>query len=508
MRGEHFFDRLARGVARRAAGEQTAEGNVTRRQALRLASGLTLSVGAAGTLAAETLEPSAAEASYNPWDLYDACGSQPCKEPPGTHFCPQGPQGVAGCGTCYNPAKYTCCGYNNTGGANLCLVGQQMCEGSGAHGNCKAVSPCEAAGGITCGSDCCSAATELCLAGKCVRQCPEGESTCGNGDCCPSGTRCRPDGSCECVSEGGVCGGTCCPDGTLCCGPSRAKGFCCGPEQAKAQDKSLYGHASAALSRLAAMWGLGGGGGAIAGAVQGGGPAAAGAGVVAASGAAVAGFASADFSDLAADPPDPHFRSVARPKVGKPALLSAADGASQAAVDAFNAMASNDAVATANVRAMLTAIERAQGAANAHNKPWVRRQVKAAANYAETAAQAYGNATKLHRQAYTALREGGIPEVTLTQSQAIQAQSQIRSQGLDPTFVKSLRAAGWSSTRIESLKVAILATPSKHLTGPILLRPLIDPTVLHVFEHTASRLRAYARRANRQQIVAVAGHKL
>jgi hypothetical protein len=332
----------------------------------------------------------------------------------------------------------------------------------------------------------------------CLPGCLPGETKCPDGNCCPAGRHCGSGGHCECDQP--LCGGFCCKVGDFCCGTSREAGYCCGAQQANKENKALCGEGAETLNNDSLLIGLGGTGlsflgGKVAGKVA----------------AAIASLESAAYkytanalSHCKADPPDSNYRHIVKPASYKLPAIQAGEGVNAVAADAVNRMLANQVRAPSLVEAWIVSIERAQGAGIAGNKQWVTRQVKAAAKFANQAADAYALDVSLRRGARSALEASGISEVTLTVTEVMQAQQEIASNGLAPELVASMRAVHISQSDIDALKAAILAAPPMQFAQPVLLAPLTNPNVLRDSSSMAATLREYAKRARQNPIARTA----
>jgi hypothetical protein len=423
----------------------------------------------------------------------------------GSGCCSACPPGTTPCGSNCCNANTELCGNAATGQCvpscppdteqcgSDCCSSPKVCVGSGASLRC--VNPCEVGGGFPCGDGCCFGANVFCLARKCVQQCPADEEACGNGNCCPSGSTCNPDGSCRCKTD--LCGAACCRDGSFCCNEvSGIAPYCCGPAELKRQHKQDCASRALDASDTGANY------------------------VVCAQlpvpgvdkycnlASAAATKQSNKFQRCANDPPDSHYRSIVRPRLPHFPSVQSAHGINGAAAKAVNRMFVNQVRADELLSAWITSVERAQGAANARNRRWIVRQMKAAAKFADQAADAYTNDVTLRRQARKALQKSGAKEFTITVAQARAAQQTIRNKGLPAAVISALRKLGVTQHEIDALRAHILVTPASRFARPVLLAPLTDPTTLRNDRHVAADLRAFAKSARRKQIVPVPGSHL
>jgi hypothetical protein len=336
-----------------------------------------------------------------------------------------------------------------------------------------------------CGKECCEP-YERCYLGGCIRGCAEDEQPCGR-SCCARGQTCQ-DGHCVCLHE--TCGGDCCPPGWLCCGSSREAGICCTPEGARQENKAICSRGAlqtadvaADTSYLTAIASLGG--------------------LVPAVGTgAISGMwwkMSTVLAKCAADPPDPHYRRLARPTRRHIPDIRPSGSIDADAAHAMTSYVRELVYAADLLGAFVKSLERAQGAARADNETWARRQTLAAAHYAQHCAAVLDREEKLRRRLRRALRTSGVHEVAVTGDQVREAQRRIREDGLPSPLRDALHVMGVSRRERVALRQRLLsADPDRLAKGHFELGGLATPVASA--RPLAATLRRFARRAKRRPL--------
>lgn len=159
-------------------------------------------------VAAEDLlsAPSAGDALMSPATIGAGGG--------GTCCCGQTSCGSGCCesGEFCNPLRPGfCCdqGYIGCASGGCCPSGTHCTADGGCAASCPASAP------VQCGNGCCES-DQTCNPLRPGFCCDPGYFGCATGSCCPNGTHCTPDGSCEGTCEVDCGNGLCCPSGTAC----------------------------------------------------------------------------------------------------------------------------------------------------------------------------------------------------------------------------------------------------------------------------------------------------
>lgn len=159
-------------------------------------------------------------------------------------------------------------------------------------------------------------------------------------------------------------------------------------------------------------------------------------------GSAAYGINSAINNRLALDPPDRHFRAIPRPHPPRFPRVTAEGGLTQAAATSLNAFNANIARTIGFGKAVVSTVERAQGARRAKNKRWQRRQLKAARIYARKLAITVRANKKLRGRAKAALDSSGLSATHISAAEFRAFQQQVKTSGLPQSLNDTLKALG------------------------------------------------------------------
>jgi hypothetical protein len=149
------------------------------------------------------------------------------------------------------------------------------------------------------------------------------------------------------------------------------------------------------------------------------------------------GFCAGVLGDLYNDPPDPDYRSVASP----PKIKSQRVPARLKRSDELNRYLSSLERSASLGAAVMTAIERAQGATVAGNKTFEKRQMLAAADYASQLAAAMEDVASERAGAARALSANGL-KPNVSEAEAAKAQAKVAKDGLPTAITKQYSKLG------------------------------------------------------------------
>jgi len=141
------------------------------------------------------------------------------------------------------------------------------------------------------------------------------------------------------------------------------------------------------------------------------------------------------------DPVDKNFKKKAHPRPPKPPVIKPMPGLNQEVADAVNAVLENQARAVGIDRALMSSINRAQGAAVAKEHDFEKMQMKNAREYAGQVAQILRQSASLRRTATNKLRSSGIV-LAATDDQARQMRSAIIENGIPEPIHNVIQAYG------------------------------------------------------------------
>ena len=147
--------------------------------------------------------------------------------------------------------------------------------------------------------------------------------------------------------------------------------------------------------------------------------------------------------------------------------------------------------------ALLTAIERAQGAAGAKKKKWEKRQMLAAARHAGALAKLLGAQPRRARAAAAAFKAADLG-VTVTPERAAELQRRVASGDIPASFenlfFKLFRRFGDGRTLADTFVAELLAATPQQLSGHF-PQAWIAPKILRGYRTEAKAMRAIAKQA-------------
>ena len=200
------------------------------------------------------------------------------------------------------------------------------------------------------------------------------------------------------------------------------------------------------------------------------------------------------FTDTHAD--GKYRRKVSVPRVSLPAIGSGA-GLSPRAADALRTLLTAEAQGFAYVLACGIALARARGALRHHDTKLARRQVAAAAGFADKAARKLRGVASLRSAAALALRSTGTVEVVVSSTHVFTVQSQVRAHGVPADLRRAVARLGVSSGQLAGVRTALLIDSAG---GPVLIAPLTDAKRTQNLTALANELAAFAGHARRNPI--------
>jgi hypothetical protein len=181
--------------------------------------------------------------------------------------------------------------------------------------------------------------------------------------------------------------------------------------------------------------------------------------------AAVAGLASALFNRLALDPSDPNFTVIAQPVIPSLPLLVVQSGVMQPEADALNALLLNQEQVIGFTQAIITSINRAQGASDAGNAFWEAQQVQAANTYVGQLAFLLAAQPALMTNAQNALLTAGFPTVPISPATVFTVESDVLSNGLPVPLAQALTQLGADSAAIDQIRQLIIVQDINVVAG-------------------------------------------
>jgi hypothetical protein len=205
------------------------------------------------------------------------------------------------------------------------------------------------------------------------------------------------------------------------------------------------------------------------------------------------GFCAGVLADLYNDPPDPKYRSVAQPsRIRLPRVVSR--GARAAVINRYLVALARSA---SLYKALVTAIERAQGATVAKSKRFEKRQMLAAANYASRLADVLDDLTSDSKTAARALTSVA-GKATVTEQAVAGAKEGLAAEGLPDAIERQIGKLGELGGFVrEALLARIAETPAAALAGKVPRVAAGSAATRKAYRRVAETLHSFARQTRR-----------
>jgi hypothetical protein len=200
---------------------------------------------------------------------------------------------------------------------------------------------------------------------------------------------------------------------------------------------------------------------------------------------------------LSFDPVDTRFKTIAKPRIPNVAKVVASGDLSAALAKAFNDLFAARAKGVGYAGAVITSINRAQGAYAKKQKAWEEKQMRAAGRYAKNLASAFDEERRVRPRVATLV--GGLDlAVNAAEDVAAFRDSLIRN-GLPSDLAAGLARLGLSKADRTLVHGWLLATDFSRLT----VNPygsIGDPKLLAALRKASAGLRDFARKAERDPL--------
>jgi hypothetical protein len=202
--------------------------------------------------------------------------------------------------------------------------------------------------------------------------------------------------------------------------------------------------------------------------------------------------------NLAADPPDPRYRSLPRLRKVHPGQIRPRGRLTKARAIQVNRYLAALARSVSLHEAVLTGVERAQGATIGGSRTWEKRQMLTAASRADALAKLLNALPRRSKSAAKALKGAGLSR-TVTRKRAAEVQRRV-AEGNVPTsfrrlFFKLVDQSGPDGpVAAEEFLRDFVATSPSELTGRF-PQTLIAPKVLRSYRNEAKAMHSFARQA-------------
>ena len=193
----------------------------------------------------------------------------------------------------------------------------------------------------------------------------------------------------------------------------------------------------------------------------------------------------------AVDPLSPNFKVVAAPSPPHVPTVKPGAGLNVSVTSAVNAVLENLANSDGLLAALLTTMERAQGAANARSTVWVKKQSTAAASFATSLSVSFRELVGLLSNARRELQAEHVPAPVLSAKDWGIVVQYVKKHGLPSKFVSQIRALGLGTQAIEKIRNSILKAHTSLLTTS-LIALLGNPQLTKALNGAAQTFSSYA----------------
>jgi hypothetical protein len=194
---------------------------------------------------------------------------------------------------------------------------------------------------------------------------------------------------------------------------------------------------------------------------------------------------------VALDPEDPNFRVVARPKTPPAHKVVAGKGVSPAAAAAINKLLAIQAKEIGLADALVTAINRSQGAHVKKQVEWEKKQVRAAGTYASQYAALILAEAKLSPSVRRAFASPG----DVSEEQAFAFQASLINGPLPAGLARALSRLGLTRAELKEVEAQLVVRNHPSLYDGDAFALLADPIHLSIRREMAAGLRAFAKKA-------------
>lgn len=163
---------------------------------------------------------------------------------------------------------------------------------------------------------------------------------------------------------------------------------------------------------------------------------------------------------IAADPPDRHFRHVSTPHIPAVRRLTARGLLTPSITAAVNRLDAAQAQLIGYGNAMLDAVQRSQGAADAGSAAWTRRQDRAATAYAKRFAAALRAVARARSGLSRALAKGRLGHIHFSASVLRRTRQRLARHGAPGAVLRGLHRLGFSRSDTSRWAKSLTASPA------------------------------------------------
>lgn len=199
--------------------------------------------------------------------------------------------------------------------------------------------------------------------------------------------------------------------------------------------------------------------------------------------------------DLSFDPVDLRFRSIVKPAIPKAAKVAAAGQLTAQAASSFNALFAARAKEIGYQRAVVTSVNRAQGAYVKKQRQWEEKQMRAAGRYASALASAFDDELRargaLAKQLQAVAGATGVTDENVSEF----VDGVIRT-GLPSDLAARLTRLGLTKAEQALVRGWMLATDPGRVTGNPYAR-MNHPWTMRYLRLTSAALKEFSKKAAR-----------
>jgi len=171
--------------------------------------------------------------------------------------------------------------------------------------------------------------------------------------------------------------------------------------------------------------------------------------------------------------------------------LTSGKDLTQTEANALNALLINEEQAIGYAQAVLTSVERTQGAAVAGDAYWEAQQLQAAEEYSLQLAARFMVQPVLRADVQSALQAAGFPSVSITAADVSDFQSDVAVNGLPPSLEVALDQLGADSAAIEEIRNLLIAQDPNAVAGSF-PEMLMNPALVTALQEVAQSLYEFA----------------
>jgi hypothetical protein len=198
---------------------------------------------------------------------------------------------------------------------------------------------------------------------------------------------------------------------------------------------------------------------------------------------------------LSFDPVDTRFRAIVKPSVPQAPKVTPAGELTATTAGLFNKLFAASVREIGYGRAVVTSINRAQGARAKKQRSWEEKQMRAAGRYASVMAAALGDEVRLRRELHGALAHVDLTEGVVSDDDVASLRDGLIRRGLPGTLASMLSRLGVSNPEQRLVRGWLLASDPGRLAGNP-LAGIADARLLASLRKTAAGLRVFARKAS------------